>query len=112
MLDTLKMEALASILNLTGQNLDNCHTFLRQEASRSSEHNKKLVSALEKGPELWFGAPFDYIDNKGNAVKEKIKYWTTNPGEEACTLIQNHYADMLDTADEAGPPLTFLPCLD
>jgi hypothetical protein len=27
-------------------------------------------------------------------------------------MIQNHYAEMLDTADEAGAPLMFLPCLD
>jgi hypothetical protein len=111
-MDTFKMEALASNLNLTGQKLDNCLAFLRQEASRNSEHNKKLVSALEKGPELWFGAPFDYVDDKGNVIEENIKYWTTDPGEEACIMIQNHCAEMLDTLDKAGAPLTILVCLD
>jgi tetratricopeptide (TPR) repeat protein len=111
-MDTFKSEALASILNLTGRKLDDCRAFLRQEALSNSEHNKKEVAELEKGPEPRFGAPFNYIDDKGIVVEEEIKYWTTDPGEEACTLIQNHYSEMLDKADEAGTPLTFLPCLD
>jgi hypothetical protein len=111
-MDTFKSEALGSILNLTGRKLDDCRAFLRQEASSNSEHNKKQVAELEKGPEPRFGEPFDYVDDKGNVVEEKIKYWTTDPGEEACTLIENHYAEMLDKANEADTPLTCLPCLD
>jgi hypothetical protein len=111
-MDTFKSEALASILNLTGRKLDDCRAFLRLEASSYSEHNKKQVAELEKGPEPRFGTPFDYVDEQGNVVEEKIKYWTTDPGEEACTLIQNHYVEMLDKAEEAGSPLTCLPCLD
>jgi hypothetical protein len=69
------------------------------------------VAALEKGPEPQFGR-FDYVDNKRNVVKESVKCWTTDPGEEACTLIQNHCAKMLDKANEAKTPSMSLPCLD
>jgi hypothetical protein len=64
------------------------------EASSNSEHEQRRP-----------GTPFDCTDDKGNLAKENIKHWTTNPGEEACTLIQNHCV-------EAGNPLTFLPCPD
>jgi hypothetical protein len=47
-----------------------------------------------------------------NLVEEISKGWTTDPGEEACTLIQNHCAKMLDKANEAKTPLMSLPCLD
>jgi hypothetical protein len=81
-MDTFKSEALASILNLTGRKLDDCRAFLRLEASSNSEHNKKQVAELEKGPEPRFGAPFDYVDDKGNVAEENIKCWTTDPGED------------------------------
>jgi hypothetical protein len=74
-------------LNLTGRKLDDCRAFLRLEASSNSEHNKKQVAELEKGPEPRFGTPFDCADDKGNVAEENIKHWTTDPGEEACTLI-------------------------
>jgi hypothetical protein len=109
---TLKSEALASILNLSGQKLDDCRASLRLEASSNSEHNKKQAAESEKGPEPRFGAPFDCADDKGNVAKESIKHWTTDPGEEACTLIKNHCVEMLDKADKAGTPLKFLPSSD
>jgi hypothetical protein len=110
-MDTFKSEALGSILNLSGRKLDDCRAFLRLEASSNSEHNKKQVAALEKGPEPRFGR-FDCVDKERNNVEENIKHWTTDPGQEACTLIQNHHAQMLDKANEAKTPLMSLPCLD
>jgi hypothetical protein len=42
-MDTFKSEALGSILNLSGQKLDDCRAFLRLEASSNSEHNKNKL---------------------------------------------------------------------
>jgi hypothetical protein len=110
-MDTFKSEALGSILNLSGQKLDDRRAFLRLEASSNSEHNKKKWPHWRKARNHGL-ADSTNVDNKRKLVEENIKCWTTDPGEEACILIQNHCAKMLDKANEAKTPLMSLPCLD
>ena len=52
----------------------------------NSERNKKRAAGLERGLERRLGAPLDRAEDKGSALEEKIKRWTTGPGERKRAL--------------------------
>jgi hypothetical protein len=109
-MDTYQVDALGTILQLSGNQVKHVRAYAKLELGVKSAHNDKILKGMEEGPEPVF-KNWTYAIG-GKVVEDNIRSWTTDAGEEACSMVKHDYLETLNDSRQKGETLFRYPSLD
>jgi hypothetical protein len=99
-MDTYQVDALGTILQLSGNQVRHLRAYANLELDVTSTHDTQILREMEEGPEPVF-KKWTYAKG-GKVVEDNIQSWTTDPGEEACSMAKRDFLEPLNGLHQKG----------